>query len=106
MRQLLVRILRDAGYAVLDAGDGAAALQAAQAHHGPISLLITDVHMPVMAGPELASRFVSAYPKSRILFISGEPAAVTKIKRQPNAEFLRKPFSRKQLLARVGTLLG
>lgn len=108
VRRFLVKLLRGAGYQVLEAGNGALALAAAQAHAGTIELLVTDVVMPVMMGTELARRFVSERSGARVLFISGysDPAARAEIKTMAGAEYLGKPFSPRELLERVRVLLG
>jgi len=108
VRRFLAKLLRGAGYQVIEAGNGALALAAAEAHAGGIDLLVTDVVMPVMMGTELARRFVRARSGARVLFISGysDPAARAEIKTMAGAEYLGKPFSPRDLLDRVRVLLG
>jgi len=72
--QLLVVVgatLRDLGYAVLEASDPVEALHAARDHRGPIDLLLADVVMPRMRGPELAARVREVRPEIHVLFMSG-----------------------------------
>jgi CheY-like chemotaxis protein len=71
LRSVLRSVLRDAGYVVLDAGNGPEALDLAAGHAGPIALLLTDVVMPRMTGPELARRLRESRPSVRVLFMSG-----------------------------------
>ncbi|HEY7838824.1 MAG TPA: response regulator [Terriglobales bacterium] len=108
VRRFLAKLLGGAGYQVLEAANGALALAAAQAHAGPIHLLVTDVVMPVMTGTELARHFLVARPQARVLFISGysDPAAIAEIQTLAGAEYLGKPFSPRDLLSRVRVLLG
>ncbi len=62
IRELVRRMLGDAGYAVLEARNGKDALAAAVRHHGPIDLLVTDVVMPGMGGGELARTLENGAP--------------------------------------------
>ena len=71
VRSLAREVLRGAGYTVLEAGDGEEALRVAGSHPGPIHLLLTDVIMPRLGGPELARRLQPLRPDMRILFMSG-----------------------------------
>src|SRR5215467_3285133 len=71
VRMLAEDILGDAGHKVLSAANGRAALQIAEAHHEVIDVLITDVIMPEMNGPELAAHLLRARPHLAVLYISG-----------------------------------
>ena len=73
VRELALQSLRTLGYEVLTARDGADALRVAANHPRHIDLLLTDVVMPNMNGPELASALQADYPALRVLFISGYP---------------------------------
>lgn len=96
-------MLQNAGYRVLSAVTPSEAIETARIHHDRIHLLITDVIMPEMNGRELAKRLLALYPGLRLLFISGYTDNV--IARQgvleQGAHFLPKPFSRKDLIAKV-----
>jgi CheY-like chemotaxis protein len=70
VRQQLVR----RGYRVLAARHGVEALALAAGHDGPIDLLLTDVVMPQMGGPELARRMRQLRPETRVLYMSGYAA--------------------------------
>lgn len=107
VRKLVVELLRRAGYQVLAAANGQLALEAAQAHAGPIHLLISDVAMPAMTGLELARRIGLLHPAIKILLISGysDPAAVEDLQQQPGFAYLRKPFTPQTLLQQTRTLL-
>jgi CheY-like chemotaxis protein len=65
--------LRMSGYVVLEASDGSEALRISASHQGPIHLLLTDVVMPGMSGPELAQRMQSGRPTLQVLYMSGYP---------------------------------
>ncbi len=71
VRRLAQSGLKNSGYTVLEAGDGAKALELAAAHPGRIDLLITDVVMPGMSGPLLAEQLRAARPNLKVLFLSG-----------------------------------
>jgi len=71
VRSLAREVLRGAGYTVLEAGNGEEALRVAGSHPGPIHLLLTDVIMPRLGGPELARRLQPLRPDMRVLFMSG-----------------------------------
>src|SRR2546423_15133558 len=60
--QSTATILSRAGYEVLVASEGSAAIQAAREHNGPIDLLLTDVLMPGVSGPDLASELRQVHP--------------------------------------------
>lgn len=105
LRSLLCGLLERAGYAVVAASDGMAALEAAAAW--PIDLLVADVLMPRMGGVELARRLRTLWPGLRVLFVSSgrlsnEDVAVA----IPGARFLAKPFSVDELTRAVSELLG
>ena len=70
-RGLAAVFLAKLGYAVLQAADGKAALQAAKAHKGPLHLLLTDVIMPGMNGPQLAEAVRKSRPETRVAYMSG-----------------------------------
>ena len=95
------------GYAVLDASSPEEALRIAERHEGRIDLLITDVVMPGLRGPELASRVARLRPGIRVLYVSafvGElPAGEGPL--APGAAFLPKPFSEAALVAAVADAL-
>jgi PAS domain S-box-containing protein len=107
LRSLLKRGLELAGCDVLDAPDGAAALDAARDHRGPIALLVTDVVMPGMNGPQLAEALRWSRPGMRVLFITGCSEDALPASGLPsNASVLEKPFTLQALCSMVGDLLG
>lgn len=107
LRRVVVRALSAAGYAVLPACDGAEALALAEAHPGPIALVLTDVVMPGLTGRELAARLETAMPNLRVLFTSGytENAIVHQGALERGVRFLPKPFSPAELLEAVRAAL-
>ena len=100
-------ILRPAGFHVLEAESGQAALDRAGQHTGQIDLLVTDMMMPGMNGRQLAQRFTKLRPGVRVLYISGivdEGSAREAIEGE-EADFLGKPFEADTFTAKVRELL-
>jgi CheY-like chemotaxis protein len=95
VRQVASRVLRRAGYRVLEAGDGSEALEVARSQDGPLDLLLTDVIMPGMNGRELAERLTEERPGTRLLFMSAytEDEVILRGVRVAEMNFLYKPFS-------------
>lgn len=96
--------LKYAGYDVLAAADGAEALQLSRSHIGPIDLILSDVKMPNMIGPELAQTILKERPGVRILLMTGKSSG--NIPPGMRRELLRKPFPPKQLLERIARVLS
>jgi len=71
LRHVVCDLLKQLGYQVLEAGSGEEALVLAEKHGAGIDLLLTDVRMPEMEGPELASRLKGQRPELKVVFISG-----------------------------------
>ncbi|HEY1379588.1 MAG TPA: response regulator, partial [Gemmataceae bacterium] len=93
VRSFAAGILRDCGYTVLEAGRGDDALTVADTHVGPIQLLVTDVMMPGLSGPEVADRLRARRPELRTLFISGHAGDAARTGMVATAaNFLPKPF--------------
>jgi two-component system, cell cycle sensor histidine kinase and response regulator CckA len=107
VRTLVSRILRRAGYTVLEAESGAAAAQSTERHPGAIDLLLTDVVMPNMSGRAVADQLLQRYPGLRVLFMSGytDHAIVDQGVLDPGTELIEKPFAPDVLLRRVRALL-
>jgi CheY-like chemotaxis protein len=102
--RLLARLaLEPYGYAVLAAGDGDQALEIGRQYLGPIHILVTDIQVPGMRGPELAERIASLRPGIKVLFTSGGLAVHENL--PAKAALLDKPFSIEALARRVRQLL-
>ena len=96
-------MLEDLGYTVWPAASPGEAIRLAQTRGGEIDLVVTDVVMPEMHGPELARRLLAAYPHLRCMFVSGyfpDSAAMRSAQAQA-IDFLQKPFSSADLADRV-----
>jgi PAS domain S-box-containing protein len=107
LRRLARQYLETQGYQILEAEDGAAALQIADGHQGPIDLLLTDVVMPGMNGRELAEQISAQRPETRVLYMSGytENAIGHDGLLDAGVNLLQKPFSLPTLKERVRELL-
>jgi two-component system, cell cycle sensor histidine kinase and response regulator CckA len=107
VRKLIHSVLKQAGYLVLEAGNGREALLLIETHPGAIHLIITDIVMPEMSGKELADRLRTVRPEAKLLFISGYTASAVARDRalEPDAAFLQKPFTPGALVAKVREVL-
>ena len=95
VRNVVRQMLASKGYTVLEARDGHEALAVAEAHDGGIDLVVTDVVMPGMSGPEFVQRLRVLRPDVRVLFISGytDDAVVHHGVLEEGVVFLQKPFA-------------
>ena len=107
LRRLTRQFLDNQGYTVLEAADGAAAVQICVAHQGTIHLLLTDVIMPGMNGRELAQRVSEIRPNMKVLYMSGytENAIGQNGTLDAGIKLLQKPFTLHALKATVREVL-
>jgi signal transduction histidine kinase/CheY-like chemotaxis protein len=105
VRDLAVATLTRRGYHVLSASSGEEALQAASAYDGTIQLLVSDVVMPGMKGPELADRLRALRPGIRVLLMSGYAADLVMPNDLKEAVLLSKPFAPAALTKAVRAIL-
>lgn len=90
------------GYRVLEALDGETALAMAESHQGPIALLLVDVVMPGLSGPEVATRLHTKRPDTKVLYMSGFSTEVTVVHGVSAGDpLLVKPFSLETLGRKV-----
>jgi signal transduction histidine kinase/CheY-like chemotaxis protein len=107
VRAAVRSVIRRAGYKVLDAANGADALIVSEQHGGRVHLLLTDVVMPRISGPELARRLGGTRPDMRVLYMSGysrEDLAQHGV-REDEAQVLSKPIAPDVLLSAIGDRL-
>jgi CheY-like chemotaxis protein len=97
--------LRDLGYAVLEATDPLEALHAARDHRGPIDLLLADVVMPRMRGPELAARVRELRPEIRVVFMSGYVDDGGLGREGERVDLIAKPFAPEALARKIREVL-
>jgi len=106
LRGPVCRLLEGAGYRVLAGKDVDEAIQIAVQHKGSLDLLLTDVVMPRISGPQLAEHLRPLYPQMKVLYMSGYPEP-----RQPGSalvpevDLIQKPFTKQKLLSRLREVL-
>ena len=107
LRELARLTLAECGYNVLEACQGEEALQICEQHPNPIHLLVTDVVMPGMSGPELAEQVMPQRPKMKVIYTSGfmDHAIVRNGVLSPGTAFLPKPFNPDDLERKVREVL-
>jgi two-component system, cell cycle sensor histidine kinase and response regulator CckA len=108
LRAMMRELLEGSGYTVIEAETPRAALGLLDTHQGSLDLLLTDVVMPGMRGPDLADRIRERRPDLRVLFMSGytDETVTAQGLVARGAHFVQKPFSAAALLAQVGAALG
>jgi DNA-binding NtrC family response regulator len=105
---LLEDVLSEAGHRVVAAANGSAALEIVEQYTAVLDLLITDVVMPEMSGPDLASQLTPLRPTMIVLYMSGytDHALLHRGAIQHGAAFLQKPFLPESLLSKIDELLS
>jgi DNA-binding NtrC family response regulator len=102
VRRLATRVLERGGFSVLAAATGDEALKACREARGGIAVVLADVGLPDLRGPELGRLIQNVEPSARIVFMSGHsPDDLADVARLANARFLAKPFDPDQLLKAV-----
>ncbi len=107
VRQAAFRFLSEAGARVFEAASLGEALEVLATARPAVQLVITDVVMPEMNGVDLARVIREQWPATSVLFMSAFPAEVLVREglANPNVLFLAKPFTRDELMAKVGQAL-
>ena len=100
--------LESVGYVVLEAASGADALQKGKEFDGTIHLLLTDVVMPEMSGPELARQMAALRPEVKVIFTSGysDDAIARQGVLNPAVAFIQKPYRPKALARKIQEVLA
>lgn len=107
LREVIVEILKDTGYEIFVPSGPIEAASFIEKSKSQIELIISDVVMPDISGPELASRLMKKFPEVKVLFISGyldDTLDQYKLIKE-KASFLPKPFSAEQLLEKISHIL-
>jgi len=107
VRSLTREVLEKYGYTVLEAANGEEALKVAEQHEGRLDLLLSDVVMPRMGGPELAQALLAKRPSVKVLYMSGytDHPMVRRGVVNAGVAFLQKPFTPTVLVSRVREVL-
>jgi two-component system, cell cycle sensor histidine kinase and response regulator CckA len=103
VRDLLVTVLKRAGYDVRAAATAEEAVELERER--PVDLLLTDVMLPGMSGPQLARLVRERSPETHVVFMSGYTGALLKDEDMAGADFLQKPFDAKTVLDKVRAIL-
>jgi len=106
VRSLFSAFLRDGGYQVVEASDGQEALEAFERQAEAIDVVMTDVVMPNVSGPALASALRARRPEVKVLYVSGYTEQLELGGPEPNTTHLSKPVTRGALLKHLALLLG
>jgi PAS domain S-box-containing protein len=101
LRQAVVEVLRTAGYKVFEAQTAPEALEIAEQHLGELDILLTDIVMPLLRGPELARRVSELHPNIRVIYMSGYAEGFPETRLPSNTVFLQKPFRFATLLEQL-----
>lgn len=106
IRMIMKKVLGRVGYTLIEAESGEVALREGAAHEGRIDLLITDIELPDIRGPEIYEQLRTRNPKMRVLFMSGFGAQDSARAGSDLGEnFLQKPFSLTELEEAVAKAL-
>jgi PAS domain S-box-containing protein len=108
MLSLTKQLLEENGYAVLEASDGKSAIETMASHKGPIHLLLTDVVMRGMSGPEIVTRVSASHPEVKVVLMSGYTGELiaNQPEMKPGVPLLEKPFTRAALWKILDATLG
>ncbi len=107
LRVMIREVLESGGYAVLEASQPEEALATAKAHPSPVHLMLTDVVLPRMSGPDLALSLAGVRPETRVLYMSGYTADAIGNHGvlEPGTHFIQKPFTAGDLLRKLRSVL-
>ena len=108
VREIVATMLRDLGYRALEADGLESALTALRDAAGGVDLVVSDVMMDGLAGPDLVARLREKVPGLKVLFMSGysEDEAIADLVERGDAVFIRKPFTRQVLAKSLRLALG
>jgi CheY-like chemotaxis protein len=107
LRSVIVDLLGQLGYQILSATSGHEALELAGKYPGKIDLLLTDVVMHPLPGPDLAEKLIRSRPEMKVIFISGyaNPSLAPDGVLKPGTILVNKPFTMKILSAKLREVL-
>jgi CheY-like chemotaxis protein len=110
LRWMICQYLQELGYSVLETKDGTDAAELAEQYKGRIDVLLTDVVMPGLRGPEVAKRLASTRPGMKVIYMSGytEGSFESGAEEQlgETASLLQKPFRLDHLASKIREVLG
>jgi two-component system cell cycle sensor histidine kinase/response regulator CckA len=108
LRKLVCETLEQLGYTVLQAADGREALSVLREQPRPVDVLLTDVIMPEIGGPELAKRVRSLVPGTKVIYMSGytDNTLSSLGLTEPDTEYIQKPFTPAALAEKLRQVLS
>ena len=107
MRRLTKKMLEEHGYKVIETEDGQSALDVIKANHTRIDLVLTDVVMKGISGPELVLQLMDSHPEMKVVYMSGYTGELVANKGpESGIRLLEKPFTRASLLSVIDAALG
>jgi PAS domain S-box-containing protein len=107
MRRLTKKMLEEHGYKVIETEDGRSALNAIKSGHTRIDLVLTDVVMKGMSGPELVLKLMDSHPEMKVVYMSGYTGELVASQGLDSGiRLLEKPFTRASLLKVIDAALG
>lgn len=107
VRNLAVEMLKQFGYEVIESADGRDALQLCRKRQKPVDLVLTDVIMPNMGGPEFIQQVRSLWKNVKVLYMSGytENTIINRGILEAGVEYISKPFKPQALVTMVRSVL-
>jgi CheY-like chemotaxis protein len=107
LRRMTREVLEASGYHVLEAANGDEAIRISRSYPRTIQVMLTDVVMPGLSGPELARVLSEVRPQMKVFYVSGYPdeASVPAVRPADGTDFLQKPFTPAALEQRLRQLL-
>jgi PAS domain S-box-containing protein len=108
LRLAIATMLRKNGFAVIEAADGEESIELLRAHGTQVELILLDVTLPGLSGPELLARLRSIQPNVTVIITTAysKECATEMMRGQPNCLFLRKPYPFKELMSLLRTAFG
>ena len=107
MRKLTKKMLEQHGYQVFEAEDGKSALNVISSDHASIGVILTDVVMKGMNGPELVLRLIDSHPETKVVYMSGYTGELVANEGiEGGIRLLEKPFTRAELLKTLDAALS
>jgi two-component system cell cycle sensor histidine kinase/response regulator CckA len=106
VRAFAAKALRASGYRVMEAASPAAALTLLKSYDGPLDLMVSDVVMPGMSGPQFVEAVTRTRGPTKVIYISGYAEDAADAQAIDSADFLAKPFDLRQLTDKVRASLA
>jgi len=104
VREILVEMLKELGYKVIEAKNGKEGLNIAKVHSGNIDIILTDIIMPHMDGKGFIKQIRDLYPDIKVIYMSGYPRNMV-LENNSNVTFIQKPFTTHELSTKLRYIL-